>query len=169
MPENVQPETMATWMRDVERRLRLAESGNRAVIQQYGALVPPNTLQILNDAAWTPMWEFRMGRVIADAVSVQVVITTTAGTTAQVRLADAANGWTTDSVTVGPADSKLCAFDWIVPNLLEVYLNQPGPLIYVEARRTGGAGVTSVFLPQVALQGSSYDLDATANGNPRTL
>jgi hypothetical protein len=26
MPENLQPETMSTWMRDVERRLRAVES-----------------------------------------------------------------------------------------------------------------------------------------------
>jgi hypothetical protein len=167
MPENVQPETMATWMRDVERRLRLAESGNRGVIQQYGAIVEPNTYVTVGGAISQP-WEFRIGRVIADAVSVRVVVSTGAGTTTEVRLRNPDTGDVTDPATVGPAESKVCAFDWAVPDML-IALGQTGPLIYVEVQRVSGANNTLVYVPQVALQGSSYDLEATADGNPRTL
>ena len=38
MPENLQPETLTTWMRDVERRLRAVESAPKLLTTQYGAL-----------------------------------------------------------------------------------------------------------------------------------
>lgn len=168
MPENLQPETMSTWMRDVERRLRAMETRNRLQNVQYGAVVEPNTLVTVTDAAFTGAWEFRMGQVITDAVSVRVIVSTQVGTTAEVRLREVQNGWTTDAVTVPAASSEQCAFDWTIPNL-DLYLGGPAPLIYVEARRTAGAGNVFVYLPQVVLQAPSYDIGATSNGNPRTI
>lgn len=168
MPDNLQPETMSTWMRDVERRLRAMETRNRLQTVQYGAVVEPNTLVTVTDAAYVGAWEFRMGQVIADAVSVRVVVTTQVGTTAQVRLREVQNGWFTDPVTVPAATSEQCAFDWSIPNL-DLYLGTPGPLVYVEARRTAGAGNVFVYLPQVVLQAASYDIGATSTGNPRLL
>jgi|688.fasta_scaffold1137836_2 hypothetical protein len=168
MPENLQPETMSTWMRDVERRLRGVELNPKFPIQQYGAVVPPNTLATFNNAAWTPVWEFRLGYVFADAVSVRVVVTTTPGTTTEIRLRDNTYSNTTSVVSIPPNTSEQCAFDWIVPNLF-IFMRTTGPIIYVEARRTGGTDDTYVYIPQVALQAQSTVIGATSDGNARTV
>ena len=164
MPSNLQPETFTTWMREVERRLRLCESGNRLVVQQYGAIVEPNTFVETNDPTGERLWEFRIGQIIGDAVSVELYIEDVAGEVGGVRLTTATQAC--DELVLTAGYEGRVRFDWIVPGLT---VGDRGPIIYVEARRISGPGKVKVFVPQVVLHGQSFEFDATTDGNGREL
>lgn len=164
MPDNLQPETMSTWMRDVERRLRAMETRNRLTVQQFGAIVPPNTYAETNDPAGERLWEFRIGQVIADAVSVEFYVDEAAGETGGVRLATTTHA--TDELVLPVGYEGLVRFDWIVPNMT---VGERSKLIYIEGRRIAGGGQLRIFVPQVVLHGQAYEFDATSTGNGRTI
>lgn len=166
MPSNVQPETFTTWMREVERRLRLCESGNRLVVEQYVAITPPNTFQETNDATGEIMWQFRIGQVIGDAISVTLYVEDAPGEVAGIRLLVGTSAC--DELVLSAGYTGAIRFDWIVPGL-DALIGSRGVQILVEARRVSGGGKVKVYAPFTILHGPSYEFGATTGGNGRTI
>ena len=169
MPENLQPESMSTWMRDVERRLAQVERPSRLSTVQYTTPVEPNTSVAVTSATFVTVWEFALSRVVADAIQMQSVVVTDAGTSGEFRLKVNPVGATfnyTDLASMGAGIQRRVRFSWLVPDLV---LGSSGILIQFQARRTAGAGNVVVFNPTMALQAPSYEIDAEVGGNPEVL
>ena len=168
MAENLQPESMSTWMRDVERRLAAVERPTRLSTVQYTTSVEPNTAVTTTSATFETVWEFALSQVVADAVSMQSIVVTAAGTSGEFRLRanPAGTALFTDVATVGAADEKRVRFDWLVPDLV---IGSRGILIQLQARRTAGAGSVFVYNPTIAMQAPSFEINADSDGNPQVL
>lgn len=169
MAENLQPESMSTWMRSVEQRLSALERpkavGNAAL--QIPQVADPAQVILVNGATFQTCWEIAIPVVIGDAVSIQFDIDLQ-GTapTAEVRLTDIASN--TDVVALSGSAGYTVRFDWAVPNM-EVYSGVDAYRIYVMARYiTGGIGM-SVYRPARVIHGTSVDFDAEADGNGRIV
>jgi len=168
MSENLQPESMQSWMRSVEKRLAAVERPARLSTVQYGSILQPNTSVNVTSGTYTSVWEFNLGLVVADAVSVRAILSNEPGTTSQARLfaPNTAGTPTTSDASVPAGASRVVVFDWLVPG---VTLGNFGVLMQLQVRRSGGSGNVVVFNPFVALQAPSYSINATADGNPRVL
>lgn len=166
MPENLQPESMSTWMRDVERRLAAVERPSRLSTVQYTGVTQDN-VYVTPDATWSVMWEFNLSLVVADAVSVASVVQTQSDVVLELRLQANTSGTpTTDVLTFPVATQDVVRFDWLVPNLTP---GLSGIYIQLQARQIAGGGIGGVYTPIVAMQVPSYEVDAEADGNPRII
>lgn len=167
MPENLQPESMSTWMRDVDKRLAAVERPSRLSTVQYTNVTEPNQQVAVTSATFVVAWEFNLSQVVADAVSVAAIVDTSLGATAELRVRASTFGIpNTDPVTLNTGLQEAIRFDWIVP---EAFPGQTGVFIQLQARRTAGAGNVIVFKPYIAMQVPSYEVDATDDGNGRIL
>jgi len=168
MAENLQPESMSTWMRGIEKRLVAVERPSRLSTVQYTSIVAPNTFTQATNTAYTVMWEFNLSLVVADAVSVAAVVNTNPGATLNLRLKANTSGTPTTAVLAFPANTQdVVRFDWLVPNL---DIGLTGVYIQLEAQHTnGGVGNAGVYVPIIAMQVPSYEVDAAADGNPRIV
>ncbi len=165
MPENLQPESLTTWMRDVERRLRAVESAPKLLTTQYGALRKQSDAFVaVTSGTFVVTWEVGVSQIVNDSFLVQATVVTDAGTTGEVRLsAPSITGDPVTSVGSFPAGvQRFVRFAWLVPDMI---VGTGNALFQVEARRTGGAGAVNVFYPDSFMQISGFQFDADANGN----
>lgn len=165
MPENLQPESMSSWMRDVERRLAAVERPSRLSIVDYTTVSQPNVSVNVTSGTYAVVWEFSISSVVADSVSLAAVVITDPSTTANLRLvANTAGIPVTDVATVAANSQKIVRFDWLVPSM---NIGSSGVLIQLEARRASGVGNVAVFQPLVAMQIPAFIWNAEADGNPQ--
>jgi hypothetical protein len=166
MPDNLQPETMKSWMRSVNNRLARVERPSRMTTVQYTGVAAPTLGTDVTSGTFVNVWNFSLSQVVADAVRVGVTVTTPASTTAEVRLnAPGLTGLPSTSVAaIGANLVRFITFDWTPPGLA---LGQEGILIQVQARRVSGSGNVLVARPRIAMQLPSYEYDAVDDGNPQ--
>lgn len=168
MPDNLQPETMKSWMRSVNNRLTRVERPSRLPTVQYtGVSLAAQTVNVTS-GTFVFTWNFSLSLVVADAVQVGFTVTTPASTTAEVRLNTPAlpGSPTTNVAAIGANLVRFVTFDWTPPGL---ELGQRGILIGIQARRVSGAGTVVVSQPRVAMQLPSFEYDAVADGNPQIV
>ena len=160
MPENLQPETMSTWMRDVERRLRAVESRS----------VPVGTpLQIFFDSetvtSTSPTLAFVLGIPYTGRFGVHVTMGLTIAGSAEITLtAQPTQPTETDSSTfsfTGTATGSL-SFNWDLTGVAAIgdFLN-----IAVYASVTTGGDSVVVF-PPWGYEADPAFINATTDGNP---
>ena len=173
MPENVQPETMATWMRDVERRLRMTESRKFMPIVQAPQSGASSFVTRVSgvSALYATVYEFFPGPTLGDAISVRLAVETI-GAAVDIRLASRkmppfpTAGFITDEISVSVGTEAVIGFDWIPSSTIT-----PGegyfPAIAVQYRITSGVGDVDIYHPHAAYQAMADDVDAATDGNPR--
>jgi len=164
VPENLQPESMTTWMRDVERRLRAVESAPKLLTQQYGSVRKQSDAAVnVTSSTFIPVWEIGLSEVVNDALFAQIVAVTSVGTVGEIRLKNFI-GITpvTDAATIPSGLQRTAQFAWLPPLL---NIGDTGRLIQVEARRVSGAGSMDVYYPDSFMQLSGFSVDANATGN----
>jgi len=165
MPDNLQPETLTTWMRDVERRLRAVESAPKLLTAQYGGIRKQSDAAVaVTSSTFVVTWEVGISQIVNDSLYVELTVVTGSGTTGEVRLKAASiSGPPVTSVASIPAGvQRFVKFAWLVPDLP---IGDNGLLFQVEARRTGGSGNVSVFYPDSFMAVSGFQFDADNNGN----
>jgi hypothetical protein len=171
MSENLQPESMQSWMRSVEKRLAAVERPTRLSTVQYGLVEPAAEAfnqQGTTSASFVTLYRIPLSLIIADSVSVRTRAILFSGATGQVRLrAPNVSGTPTTSALSLPAGTNaFCQFDWTVAGL---NLGDTGIVIEIQGRKTGGSFDLVVESPVVAMQTPAFSVNATATGNPRIL
>jgi hypothetical protein len=165
MAENLQPEDLSTWMKDVERRLRAVESGPTLLPTQHTAMFrESDALLAVTSGTFVGTFQCSISEVVKDSVFVQFAVLTPAGTTGEVRLQGASLAGTpvTDVAVIGSDSFVNVKFAWLVPAFT---VGLTAVRFVVQARRTGGAGNVTVFVPNSFMQVSGFSVDANANGN----
>jgi hypothetical protein len=165
MPDNLQPETLTTWMRDVERRLRAVESAPKLLTTQYGSVRKQSDAFVaVTSGTFAVTWEVGISQIVNDSLYVELTVVTAAGTTGEVRLkaASIAGPPVTAVASIPAGVQRFVKFAWLVPDLP---IGDNGLLFQVEARRTAGAGAVNVFYPDSFMAVSGFQFDADATGN----
>lgn len=164
MADNLQPETLTTWMRDMERRLRAVESAPKLLTAQYGAIRKQSEAAVfVTSSTFVQTWEVGVSQIVNDSFLVKFTVVTPAGTTGEVRLRAASGpGGTTAVATIPAGVQRFVKFAWLVPGLV---LGPTGQLYQIEARRTGGSGAMNVFYPDAFMAVSGFQFDADNAGN----
>jgi hypothetical protein len=165
MAENLQPETLTTWMRDVERRLRAVESAPKLLTAQYGSVRKQSDAFVaVTSATFVITWEVGVSQIVNDSFLVQTTVVADAGTTGEVRLyAPSVSGTPVTAVASIPAGvQRFVRFAWLVPDMI---VGTNTALFQVQARRTAGAGAVNVFYPDAFMAVSGFEFDADNNGN----
>lgn len=165
MPDNLQPETLTTWMRDVERRLRAVESAPKLLTAQYGSVRKQSDAFVaVTSGSFVIPWEVGVSQIVNDSFLVEMTVVTAAGTTGEVRLfAPSVSGTPVTAVASVPAGvQRFLKFAWLVPDMV---LGQNGLLFQVQARRTAGAGAVNVYYPDAFMAVSGFQFDADTTGN----
>lgn len=165
MPENLQPENLSTWMRDMERRLAAVERPARQSIVEYVGVYRPGDFVNVTSGTFANEWVFTLSQVVADSVAVGVTVFNPAATTSQVRLraANVSGSPTTDTVSTTAGVFTYVRFDWLVPDLS---LGSTGVEIAVQIRRASGTGTVQIYRPFVAMALPGYAWNASPTGNP---
>jgi hypothetical protein len=162
MPENLQPETMSTWMRDVERRLRAVESRSVPVgmpaIRSFGF-----ETKIITSS--TPTLAFVLGIPYTGRFGVHVAMALNIAGSAEITLtAQPEQPMETDSSTfsfTGTADGTL-SFNWDLTGVTAIgdFLN----IAVYASVATGGHSV--VVFPPSGYEADPAFINATTDGNP---
>jgi hypothetical protein len=162
MPENLQPETMSTWMRDVERRLRAVESRSVPIgmplIPRFGF-----TPQIITSS--TPTLEFLLGIPYTGRFGVHVGMLLNIEGSAEITLtAQSEQPIETDSSTflfTGTAVGLL-SFNWDLTGVAAIgdFLS----IAVYASVATGGHSVT--VSPPWGYEADPAFINATDDGNP---
>lgn len=171
MAENLQPESMSTWMKGVERRLAALErpkaSGSAAL--QIPMIDDPFNIKTISSSSFATAWQITIPVPVGDAISVQfdcnVLGTTPAAAVKLVTFNDE-----TDELALNSGPQTV-QFDWSPPDL-EDYLQVGGDspfYVYVTAKYTAGGSGVQVIRPARVIHGSSVDFDAAADGNGRII
>lgn len=165
MAENLQPQDMATWMRDIDRRLKAVERPARESIVDYIGVYKPGDFVDVTSGTFVDEWAFTLSQVVADSVAVGVIIYNPAATTSQVRLrgTNISGAPTTDTATTTANNFTYVRFDWLVPDLI---LGSTGVEIAVQIRRASGAGTVQIYRPFLAMALPAYVWNASSTGNP---
>lgn len=165
MGELIQPESMTTWMRDMERRMRAVESAPKLLTVQYTRVRGTETFLSTTSSTFVTVWEVALGRVVNDAVQISVTATASAGTSGEMRLRTYAWGEqlsATQTVLDTPGGVNR-TWNWLIPGMAD----QQGTtkvILQIQARRTAGAGNVNLYDPDLALQCSGFSIGATSTG-----
>jgi hypothetical protein len=160
MPENLQPETMSTWMRDVERRLRAVESRSVPVGMPLDRFFDTQTI-----TSSTPTLAFSLGISYTGRSGVHVTMGLIIAGSAEITLtAQPGQPTETDSSTfsfTGTANGFL-SFNWDLTGVAAIgdFLN----IAVYASVATGGDSVS--VRPPWGYEADPAFINATTDGNP---
>lgn len=109
---------------------------------------PAGEFIAVTSGSFVDVWEARASLLVAAALFVDVPWATDPATTGEVRVS--LNASTTDPVTLGAGTSGNAELRWLHGQ----HIGSGPYLVKVQARRTGGAGNVSLFVPTVAQAGN---------------
>lgn len=205
MPDVPQPESLGSYVADLERRIRLLESAPRlknasisdetntervllgrfedgdfgvevrnstgASVFKVGAagqiyprqqmyVTRGNDYVIVTSGTYVSAWEVMMPYATADAVQIDITISTDAATTADLYIS--CNVPATSAVVNVPAfTSQNYAFAWAVPGLV---VGDQSVFFQIMVRRTSGTGNVYAYVPLNAFMTSAGSINATPTG-----
>ncbi len=141
----------ARWRESIEQRLTNLEARERVVVpaplfpRPVNAFPSSDWYQATTAAGFTPLWEMIVPRWTALGAWVEFDWRTGAGTTGEVRLLSAL-GNASSAVVLGAASSGTITFRWLHNE--DIWTDS---VLWLTARRTGGANSVEVAFPHAAL------------------
>lgn len=174
MPENLQPESMTSWMRDIEKRLAAVERPSRLSTVQTWTIAVDATGY--SGSTFLTYGQLTIGKWIADSVTIQALVATSNGTDVGEVYCDSQLN-TPSGLVVLPSETnkvqfsnalngKLIQWDWKHPDLS---IGDTGIRIRIRLRRVSGTNdVRLINLTQLINQPSFVE-NATDDGNGRVL
>lgn len=162
MPENLQPETMSTWMRDVERRLRAMESRSVPVGMPLVPYDLSEAVTVTNTTAVTAQ------RVVVPyagrgALRVGMVVAATGSANITLQSLDVPSYPTTSTWSFSGTATGLLTFNWDISDWVVI----GAPLtIRVQALVTNG-GDSMVVYPPLGFEADPALIGATSDGDPQ--
>ena len=162
MPENLQPETMSTWMRDVERRLRAVESRSVPVGMPLLPYFPSTANATVTQTSAVQAHEMRFPYIARTAVHVELLLNITGSGVITLQNLTAPGLPATSTFTfTGTANGKL-TFNWDISEWVTIGENLR---IVVQALVVNPGDEMVVGTP-IGYEADPAFINATTDGNP---
>lgn len=136
-------------------------SKGQTIPRQQMYVTRGNDYITVTSGSYVSCWEVMMPYTIADAVQIDVTVSTDAATTANLKITCNLGSSTSAIVAVPALTSQNYSYKWAVPGLTAGLANI---FFQIQVQRTSGAGNVYVYTPINAFMTSSTAIGATPTG-----